>query len=74
MSEGTKWRLPGGHEALEVSGSTTDVLRVCILVPGWGWLKPPQEVARVLCELAPMRYFGGEVPSLRNDYCHARKP
>ena len=59
MSAGDRWTLPGGHSAIEVEGSTVDTLRVMIVVPGWPWPKPPQEVARVLCERAPMRYYGG---------------
>jgi len=62
MSAGDKWQLPGGHLAIEVDGSTPDTLRVCVIPPGWAWVKPPQDVARVLCERLPMRYYGGAVP------------
>lgn len=60
MAAGTKWVLPGGHNAIEIEGSTVDVLRVCIIADGWHWLKPPQDVARCLCTLAPMKYYNGK--------------
>lgn len=59
MSAGTLWTLPGGHRALEVDGSTRDVLRVAVLHPHWPYAGPPIEYARSLCERAPMRYYGG---------------
>ena len=55
---GTRWMLPGGHEALEVSGSTRDTLRVCVMRPNWPFPSPPQEVSRELCKRLPSRYLG----------------
>lgn len=60
MSQGDKWLMPGGHEAIEVSGSTRDVLRLSVIAPNWPFPKPPVEVARCLCTPAPMRYYRGE--------------
>jgi hypothetical protein len=57
---GTRWRLPGGHEALEVPGSTRTTLRVCVIAPNWPFPKPPQDVARALCERMPSRYLQGK--------------
>jgi hypothetical protein len=54
---GTRWKLPGNHEALEVSGSTRHVLRVCIIKPHWPFPQAPTEVARDLCERMPSRYL-----------------
>lgn len=62
MSAGDRWALPGGHEAIEVSGSTRDVLRVSVIAPNWPFPKPPQEVARKLCKRMPSRYLKGAVP------------
>jgi len=62
MGCGDRWRLPGHYEALEVSGSTRDALRVCVIDPQWPWPKPPQMVARALCELMPSRYLNGDYP------------
>ena len=66
MTAGTLWTLPGGHRALEVSGSTRDYLRVSVITPGWPFPKPPQDVPRALCERAPMRYHGG-APTVERD-------
>ena len=63
MSAGDKWSLPGGHAALEVSGSTRDVLMVCVIPPGWAWPKPPMAVPRELCTKLPSRYLHGAVPA-----------
>lgn len=63
MSAGDRWKLPGGHEALEIDGSTRSVLRVCVIVPGWPFPKPPQEVARKLCTAMPSRYLKGQLPA-----------
>jgi hypothetical protein len=63
MSQGDKWEMPGGHQALEVSGTTRDVLMLSIIDPKWPFLKPPVEVARVLCTPLPMRYYGGQLPA-----------
>lgn len=63
MTAGTRWRLPGGHEALELEGSTRDVLRLSVIVPNWPFPKPPIEVARALCEALPSRYLHGAVPT-----------
>ena len=63
MSAGDKWRMPGGHEAIEWPGSTADVLRLAVIAPGWPWPKPPVEVSRVLCEPLPLRYLQGAVPA-----------
>lgn len=60
MSQGDKWELPGGHQALEVSGSTRTVLRLSVIDPKWPFPKPPVEVARVLCKPLPMRYYHGQ--------------
>jgi hypothetical protein len=57
---GDKHILPGGHEAIEIDGSTAEVLRVRIIQPGDQWLQNAQSVARVLCTRAPMRYFDGK--------------
>jgi hypothetical protein len=59
VSQGDKWMLPGGHEAIEVSGSTRTTLRVCVIKPHWPFPTPPREVARDLCQPLPMRYYGG---------------
>ncbi len=66
MSVGHRWLMPGGHEALEMPGSTHDALRLAILVPDtvWPWqLKPTQTVPRVLCELLPSSYLHGAIPT-----------
>ncbi len=63
MSQGDKWQLPGGHEAIEVSGSTRDYLRVCIIKPNWPFPDAPREIARNLCTRAPMKYYGGQLPA-----------
>lgn len=60
---GTRWSLPGGHEALEVSGSTRTTLRVCLIVPNWPFPNPPQDIARVLCTPMPSRYLHGATPT-----------
>jgi hypothetical protein len=57
---GTRWKLPGGHEALELTGSTKDVLRVAVIRPRWPFPSPPIEVARALCERMPSRYLQGK--------------
>jgi hypothetical protein len=62
MSAGDKWELPGGHQAIEVSGSTRDYLRVCVIKPNWPFANAPQEVARTLCTKLPMRYYGDKLP------------
>ena len=62
MSTGDRWRMPGAHEALELPGSTRDVLRLAVIDPNWPWPKPPVMVARVLCELLPCRYLHGAIP------------
>lgn len=62
MSAGDKWALPGGHEAIEVEGSTRDTLRVMLLVPDWPFPKPPQDVVRALCQRMPSRYLHGQIP------------
>ena len=62
MSTGDLWRLPDGREAIELSGSSGGQLRVGPLVPGWGYMAPPEIVARRLCHLLPMRYLHGAVP------------
>lgn len=62
MSAGDRWRLPGGHEAIELDGSDRDLLQVAIIPPDWPWLKPRQSVPRALCTLLPSRYLGGAVP------------
>ena len=54
---GTRWKLPGDHQAIEVSGSTRDMLRVCVIAPNWPFPKPPQEVSRALCTRMPSRYL-----------------
>ena len=61
---GTRWRLPGGHEAIEMEGSTRTVLVVAIRKPNWPFLSPKQEVARNLCERMPSRYLK-EAPEAR---------
>ena len=61
-SPGTRWQLPGGHEALEVSGSTRQVLRVCVIRPNWPFPQSPIEVARNLCKPLPSRYLHGAIP------------
>ena len=58
---GDLWQIPGGHEGLELSGSTRDQLRIGLIREGWQWLAPPIIVARVLCERLPMRYYCGQV-------------
>lgn len=62
MACGDRWRMPGAHEALEVSGSTRDTLRLCVIDSQWPWPKPPVAVARVLCEPLPSRYLHGAIP------------
>lgn len=69
MSAGNLWSLPGGHEAIELDGSTRDLLRVSVIVPGWPFPKPPITVARNLCKLLPLRYLKGAVPP--DDYPEA---
>ncbi len=68
-SPGNKWRLPGGHEAIEVEGSTRDTLRVCVMVPRWPFPSPTINVPRNLCQLMPSRYLKGAVPA--EDYPEA---
>lgn len=61
MSAGDKWLVNGMHEAIELDGSTRDMLRLSLLAKDWPWqLKPPQEVPRVLCERLASRYHGGD--------------
>jgi hypothetical protein len=62
MSAGDKWELPGGHQAIEVSGSTRDYLRVCVIKPNWPFPESPREVARNLAKKLPMRYYGDKLP------------
>jgi hypothetical protein len=69
MTAGNRYSLPGGHEGIEVEGSTRDVLRVCVIVPNWPFPKPPQTVPRSLCTLLPSRYLKGAVPA--EDYPEA---
>lgn len=59
---GTLWTIPGGRQALEVSGSTRDVLRAAPIRPDWPFPEPPVEVARNLCRRMPSRYLRGQVP------------
>ena len=66
MTAGTLWTMPGGHKAIEVEGSTRTTLRLSVIAPGWPFPKPPVEVARCLCERAPMRYHGG-APTVDRD-------
>lgn len=63
MSAGDRWRMPGAHEALELPGSTRDALRLCVIDSNWPWPKPPQVVARALCERMPSRYLRGAIPT-----------
>ena len=62
MTAGTRWQLPGGHQALEIAGSTRDCLKVCVITPGWPFPKPPIDVPRKLCKAMPSRYLQGAVP------------
>lgn len=62
MSNGDLWEMPGGHRAIEVSGSTSTLLRLSVIDPSWPFPKPPIEVARVLCKRLPMKYYHGQVP------------
>lgn len=59
---GDTWEIPGAHRALELDGSTRDILRVSVIPPGWEWLKPPMLVPRNLCTKLPSRYLRGSVP------------
>ena len=61
MSAGDLWAMPGGHRTLEMNGSSHDVLRLSVIVPGWPYPKPPVTVARNLCERLPCRYLPGQV-------------
>ncbi len=63
MSVGDMWLMPGGHEGMEVSGSTRTVLRLAVRVPAWPFPRPPVEVARNLCERMPSRYLHGAIPA-----------
>lgn len=54
---GTRWELPGGHQALEIDGSTRDTLRVCVIRPNWPFPQAPQLVSRALCKRLPSRYL-----------------
>lgn len=54
---GTLWELPGGHRALEVSGSTGQILRVCVIRSNWPFPEAPREVVRSLCTQLPSRYY-----------------
>lgn len=60
---GTLWSVPGDRQALEVSGSTRDYLRLAVIDPQWPFPRPPIEVARTLCRRLPSRYLGGQVDS-----------
>lgn len=62
MAAGDRWAMPGGHQAIEMPGSTRDVLMLAVIVPGWPWPRPPVEVARTLCEAMPSRYLHGAIP------------
>lgn len=64
MSAGDRWRMPGGHEALELPGSTDDELRLAVIVATWPWPAPPRLVVRALCEPMPSRYLHGAVPGV----------
>lgn len=61
MAAGDRWKLPGGHEALEMPGSTRTVLRLSV-IRSWPFPAPPVEVARDLCERMPSRYLQGQIP------------
>ncbi len=62
MSAGDRWRMPGGHEALEMPGSTRTVLRLSVINPRWPFPAPPVECVRSLCERMPSRYLHGATP------------
>ncbi len=62
MSAGNLYQLPGGQEAIEVEGSTRDLLRVMPIRPNWPFPVPTITVARKLCKLLPSRYLKGAVP------------
>lgn len=59
---GDRWKMPGGHEGVEMPGSCRDFLRLAVIVPGWPYPAPPRDVARSLCERMPSRYLHGQVP------------
>lgn len=69
MTAGNRYRLPSGHDAIEVEGSTRDVLRVMPIRPNWPFPVPTITVARKLCTLLPSRYLKGAVPA--EDYPEA---
>ncbi len=69
MTAGNRYSLPGGTEAIEVEGSTRDLLRVMPIRPNWPFPLPVMTVARKLCTLLPSRYLKGAVPA--EDYPEA---
>ncbi len=48
MSNGTRWITPTGHPAMELAGSTHDMLHLRWSQPGWPFPKT-QFVPRSLC-------------------------
>lgn len=62
MAAGDRWATPEGHQAIEMPGSTSDVLKLAVIVPGWPWPTPPVDAPRALCEAMPSRYLQGAIP------------
>lgn len=55
MAAGDLWLVNSTHKAIEVSGSTRSVLRLCFVRDDWPFPEHPREVSRALCEKLPSR-------------------
>jgi hypothetical protein len=61
MSQGDKWRLPDGREAIETS-SGAGMLALVVILPDWPFPGPPMVVERKRCTRLPSRYLQGGTP------------
>lgn len=61
MSQGDRWRLPSGHDALEIGreGRGGEWLVVCTINPRWPFPAPAHRVLRSECTKLPSRYLHG---------------
>ena len=65
MAAGDRWRLVDGREAVEMPGSTPNLLRLAVVVPWWPWPNAPTYVERAGCTLMTSRYLHGAIPGAR---------
>lgn len=61
MSQGDRWRLPSGLDALELGreGRSGEWLIVSTIDPKWPFPAPPHRVLRAECKKLPSRYLRG---------------